>query len=185
MIAFRTNLPLVRFDDGRVINFDRQWLVRAVADAATRAGYQKWWLADHVTESVASYLKNDFHENIVGVDNLCDAVETVLKVIGYSDVATCFESPAPPVRLSLMTLARQAGTGYELAFFNLLRRTLRELLSDRPGRMELTDLQLCVKELRCAKVWRLDCSHLLAEIVRFVQLELDSSGAHHLEVQMS
>jgi len=185
MIAFRDSLPLIRFEDGRVINFERQWLVRAVVQAASRAGYDRWWLADHVTESVASYLKHDFSGNVVGVDSLCETVESVLRVIGYSDVATHFESPAPPVRLSLMTLARQAGTGYELAFFDILRRTLREILQDRPGRMELTDLQLCVKELRSAKVWRMDCAHLLAEIVRFVHLELDASGARQLEVQMS
>jgi len=185
MIAFRDGLPLIRFEDGRVINFERQWLVRAVVEAANRAGYDRWWLADHVTESVASYLKHDFGENVVGVESLCEAVESVLKVIGYSDVATHFESPAPPVRLSLIALARQAGNGYELAFFSLLRCTLREVLLERPGRMELTDLQLCVRQLRSAKVWRLDCSRLLNEIVRFVHEELEASGAHHLEVQMS
>ena len=185
MIAFRDNLPLIRFEDGRVVHFERQWLARAVVDAASRAGYSKWWLADHVIESVASYLKHDCKDNVLAVENLCQAVESVLKVIGYEDVATHFESPHPPVRLSLMTLARHAGTGYELAFFALLRRGLREVLEDSPGRLELTDLRLCVRELRAAKVWRMDCSQLLAEIIRFVHEELDACGANHMEVQVS
>lgn len=185
MIALRDNLPLIQFQDGRVISFERQWLARAIVQAANRAGYSKWWLADHVIESVASYLKHDFEGNVVEVNNLCDAVESVLRIIGYADVATHFESPPPPVRLSLMTLAQQAGTGYELAFFTLLRRTLRETLQDPPKRMELTDLQPCVRELRAAKVWRMDCSQLLSEIVRFVHEEIGACGADQMEIQVS
>lgn len=185
MIAFRDNQPLIRFSDGRVIHFENKWLEREVIAAARRAGYSKWWLADHVTESVASYLKNDFAGTVVAIESLCSAVESVLSVIGYPDVATQFETPAPPARLSLIAIAREAGTGYELAFFSLLRRALRESLQAGPERMELTDLQPCVRELRAAKVWRLECSQLLSEIVRFVHQELDACNATHMEVQLS
>ena len=44
-----------------------------------------------------------------------------------------------------------------------------------PLRVELFDLQPCVKLLRNAKNWRTDCTGLRAEIVRFVREELDCS----------
>ena len=60
MISLPNNLPLVRFSDGQVIPFERGWLAGTLARAAERAGYKKWWLAPHVTESVTSYLEQDF-----------------------------------------------------------------------------------------------------------------------------
>jgi hypothetical protein len=54
MISLPNNLPLVRFGDGQVIQFERGWLAGTLARAAERAGYKKWWLAPHVTESVTN-----------------------------------------------------------------------------------------------------------------------------------
>ena len=111
MIALRDNYPLVRFQDGSVMNYDRAWLASAVVRAAEVAGYKKWWLTTHVTESISSYLQQEFEENIVTISRLEKAVQSVLQVIGYSDVARCFETLPPPVTLSLPELARRAGTG--------------------------------------------------------------------------
>ena len=70
MISLPNNLPLVRFSDGQVIQFERGWLAGTLARAAERAGYKKWWLAPHVTESVTSYLEQDFPESIVAIGRL-------------------------------------------------------------------------------------------------------------------
>jgi len=185
MIAFRDNLPLVRFDDGRVIHFEPQWLSRAVATAASQAGYERWWLTEHVTESVASFLKNDFSDPVVGVSRLRTAVLSVLQVIGYPDVATHFLTPEPPARIALESLATRAGAGYELAFFCLLRDEIREIRTARPSRIEITGLQASARILRNAKIWGSGCSHLRGEIVRFVHEEIASAPATNLEVQMS
>lgn len=175
MIALRNNLPLVRFSDGRVMNFERPWLASALVRAAETAGYKKWWLADHVTESVASYLQQDFDEHIVTICRLEKAVQSVLQVIGYSDVANCFRTMPPPVRISLAELAREAGHGYELAFFEILRGRLREVIASPTVEIELSEIHSCVKQLRSAKNWRRDCAGLLGEIVAFVRCELEAS----------
>lgn len=175
MIALRDNFPLVRFQDGSVMNYDRAWLSSAVVRAAESAGYKKWWLANHVTESISSFLQQDFDENIVTISRLEKAVQSVLQVIGYSDVARRFQTLPPPVKISLADLARRAGNGYELAFFDLLRSRLRAIPDSAAQQVELSDLHACVKLLRCAKVWRTDCAELTGEIVQFVRLELDQS----------
>ena len=173
MIAFRDNLPLVRFTDGQVMNFERCWLSEALRRAAADAGYKKWWLADHVTESVTSYLEQDYDESTVSISRLEKAVQSVLQVIGYSDVAQHFRTNPPPVRISLAKLARDAGNGYELAFFELLRHRLREVLDSKALHVEFVELHRCVKHLRSAKVWRRDCAGLMSEIVGFVRGEVD------------
>lgn len=175
MIAFKDNLPLVRFHDGHVMNFERAWLSRALVRAAEAAGYKKWWLADHVTESVTSYLEQDFNENIVTICRLERAVQSVLQVIGYSDVARFFHTMPPPVCISLAEIARDAGHGYELVFFELLRARLREAIASPTVQVELRELHRCVKLLRSAKNWRRDCSGLVGEIVTFVRGEIDMS----------
>ncbi len=186
MIAFRDNLPLVRFDDGQVIAFEGSWLARGLARAAAQAGYERWWLAGHVTQSVINYLEKDFTDPTIGIARLRTSVCSVLQVIGYSDIADCFQPLPPPVHLSLAALAREAGSGYELSFFTLLRDRLREIVDSDTLQAELRDLRPCVKLLRSAKIWRRDCTGLRSEIVRFVRKSLDESArADELQLQLS
>ena len=124
MISLPNNLPLVRFSDGQVIQFERGWLAGTLARAAERAGYKKWWLAPHVTESVTNYLEQDFPESIVAIGRLEKAVQSVLQVIGYADVAGHFCAVPPPTRISLVDLARAAGCGY---FFRIAFSGFRPL----------------------------------------------------------
>jgi hypothetical protein len=186
MIALKDSLPLVRFQDGSIMNFERGWLSSALVRAAENAGYKKWWLADHVTESVTSYLEQDFDENVVTICRIEKAVQSVLQVIGYSDVARHFRTLPPPVRISLVEIARDAGDGYELLFFELLRARLRGIIFSDAQQVELRDLHRCVKLLRSAKNWRRDCSGLRGEIVSFVRGELDlSHRAQDIHLQLS
>jgi len=186
VIGFHNNLPLVRFGDGQVMPFERTWLAGSLAKAAENAGYKKWWLAPHVTESVTNYLEKDFDESIVTINRLEKAVQSVLQVIGYADVAGHFHAAPPPARISLAELARDAGHGYELVFFDLLRTRIKEAVGARTERLEICDAHRGVKLLRSAKNWRRDCTGLLDEIVSFVREELDSSKQpKEFQVQLS
>jgi hypothetical protein len=186
VISLPNNLPLVRFSDGQIIPFERGWLAGTLARAAERAGYKKWWLTPHVTESVSNYLEQDFDESVVTINRLEKAVRSVLQVIGYSDVAGHYCAVPPPTRISLAELARAAGYGYELAFFDLLRSRLREALEAKVERLEICDAHCGIKLLRSAKNWRQDCSGLLEEVVNFVRNELDSCPyAAELRMQLS
>ncbi len=186
MIALRDSLPLVRFQDGSVMNFERSWLSTALVRAAETAGYKKWWLADHVTESVTNFLEQDFDASVVTICRIEKAVQSVLQVIGYSDVALHFRTAPPPVRISLAEIARDAGDGYELLFFEKLRAKLRDVIYSETREVEICDLHRCVKLLRSAKSWRQDCSRLRGEIVSFVRGEIDlSHRSDDLHLQLS
>ena len=169
MIAFHDNLPVIELLSGEAVAFERDWLVRSLAQAARRAGYAKWWLAEHVAESVTAYLRQQEELNVMPIGRLTAAVQSVLQVIGYAEVARHF-SPAPRrLRISLVALAREAATGYELAFFDLLGRRIQEMLREKNCDFELMGVEPCVKLLRACRTWTRACEALRAEIVAFAR----------------
>jgi hypothetical protein len=177
MIALRDEMPLVQFAGGEVSAFDSGWLTRRLVHAAEKAGYPQWWLAEHVSASVSNYLRYRYAGNVLTAPRLADAVNAALQVIGYAEVASHFDPGPPPARISLLELARKAGSGYELAFFELLARSMQQLLAARSAHFELYDLEHCVKELRARKIWARDCEALREEIISFLRDQL--AGAAH------
>jgi hypothetical protein len=184
MIAFRDNLPLVQFESGRTVAFERDWLVRSLVRAARKAGFAQWWLAEHVAESVTQYLRSQAELNVLPVDQLTKAVQSVLQVIGYAEVGRHFEAGRPVAQISLLDLARQAGSGYELAFFEMLGRRIQGLVTEEQCDFELFGLEPCVKLLRARKAWSRDCDALRAEIVSFAREQTGIAAAEH-EVSFS
>ena len=185
MIALHDGLPLVKFENGEVVAFQRSWLLWCVVQAAQRAGYPKWWLAEHVAESVTAYLATQCERNVIATASLVKAVRSVLQVIGYSEVAQHFVAGPPLVKISLAQLAHEAGTGYELAFFEMLGRHIEELIAARHSCFELFGLEHCVKMLRSRKIWSRDCDTLRAEIVSFVREQIGARQGSTREIIFS
>ena len=184
MICLKDNLPVIQLATGQAIAFEREWLVRSLARAAARAGYEKWWLAEHVAESVTAYLRDDSGLNVLPVERLTTAVRSVLQVIGYGEIAGHFVPAPPRLRISLVDLAQNAASGYELAFFQMLGQRIQAICRDENTFFELLGLEPCVKLLRARKIWSRDCDALRAEIVAFVR-EQASTAAPRGEVSFS
>src|SRR4051794_37649474 len=107
MIAFRDELPLIQLRDGQAVAFERDWLIRSLARAALSAGYQQWWLAEHVAESVTVYLRQRADTTVLPVETMADAVRSALRVIGYGEIADRFQAGRPKARISLLELAHR------------------------------------------------------------------------------
>lgn len=186
MIALRDGTPLVTLPDGGNVFFEKGWIISSIRAAAERAGYSRWWLAEHIAESVTIYLKRDFQENSVAIPNLQEAVTGVLNSLGHADVAAQFRLPDPPVRLSLKEIAREAGEGYELAFFGLLGNRLNNATISHAARLEIHDLSEC---LRLLGTGRNRARILREEIVDFIRqhgrLAGDCREGEPLEIQLS
>lgn len=186
MIALRDGLPLVALPDGRSTSFDKYWITTSLRTAADQAGYHRWWLAEHIAESVLVYLHRDFDENRVEISKLQEAVLEVLESLGFQDVAGHFRLPDPPVRLSLREIAREAGNGYELAFFCLLADKLQCVAGSRALRLEIHDLSDC---LRLMGSRRKNANGLREEIVGFIRKHGEAAGISRLgeplEIQLS
>src|SRR5881397_2324128 len=169
MVAFKEEFPYLRTDSGQLFEFNRDWLHAAITRAADEAGYPSWWLTDHVTESITFYLRLRNDENVVAFSQLSQTVRYVLKVIGYKEIVPHFTPSPPPISISLLDIAYEAGTGYELAFFEMLSRRLELLLQTHVTSVQLIALNPCVKQLRGTRVWSRACDGLRAEIVCFVR----------------
>jgi hypothetical protein len=179
MIAFPNDLPLIRLENGEVTPFDADWLSQSLAKAARQAGLSKWWLTSHVTASVTEFLRSESDTPVVEAEKLEEAVRSVLQCIGYAEVSQYFRVGLPLMNISLIDLAREAGTGYELAFFELLARRLADALAARTPHFRLIGLHACVKMLRSRKVWSRECDRLQSEIVSFTRQQTDSMTVTH------
>ena len=172
MVAFKEEFPYLRCESGQLFEFSRDWLHAAITRAADEAGYPSWWLTDHVTESIAFYLRLRTDESVVAFSQLSQTVRYVLKVIGYKEIVPHFNPAPPPISLSLLDIAHEAGAGYELAFFDLLEKRINALLEMGADTLELCSLQPCVKHLRGTKLWTRACDPLREEIACFVREKL-------------
>src|SRR5437588_6877823 len=176
MVAFKEEFPYLRTNSGQLFEFSRDWLHAAITRAADEAGYPSWWLTDHVTESIAFYLHLRNDENVVAFNQLSQTVRYVLKVIGYKEIVPHFSPSPPPISVSLLDIAYLAGTGYELAFFDLLEKRINALVATGADNLQLCSLQSCVKHLRGVKTWTRACDTLREEIVCFVREKLSSAA---------
>jgi hypothetical protein len=176
MVAFKEEFPYLRTESGQLFEFNRDWLHAAINRAADKAGYPSWWLTDHVTESIAFYLRLRNDESVVAFKQLSQTVRYVLKVIGYKEIIPHFAPAPPPISISLVDIAHEAGTGYELAFFDLLEKRIDTLIETGADNLQLCSLQACVKHLRGVKMWTRACDALREEIVCFVREKLTSTS---------
>src|SRR3954471_20775600 len=178
MVAFKEEFPYLRTTSGQLFEFDRDWLQAAITRAADQAGYPGWWLTDHITESIAFYLRLRNDENVVAFNQLSQTVRDVLEAIGYKDIGPHFTPAPPPICISLLDIAHCAGASYELAFFALLEKRISALIEAGADNLRLSSLQPCVKHLRGTKTWTRACDALRQEIVCFVREKLTVATDH-------
>ncbi|MGI8820085.1 MAG: hypothetical protein ACR2ID_04340 [Chthoniobacterales bacterium] len=176
MVAFKEEFPYLRCESGQLFEFNQQWLHAAITRAADKAGYPSWWLTDHITESIAFYLRLRNDEPVVPFAQLSQTVRYVLKVIGYKEIIPHFSPAPPPIAVSLFEIATAAGAGYELAFFHELEKRIQELVETGADSLQLCGLQACVKHLRGAKTWTRACDTLREEVICFVREKLTAGG---------
>lgn len=177
MVAFKEEFPYLRCDSGQLFEFDRNWLHAAIKRAADQAGYPSWWLTEHVTESIAFYLRLRNDEPVVAFSQLSQTVRYVLKVIGYKEIVPYFVPVPPPISFSLLQVAEEAGAGYELAFFDCLEKRITTLIGTGTDCLHIGELQLCVKHLRGAKAWTRACDTLRDEVICFIREKVGSHQA--------
>jgi len=113
---------------------------------------------------------------VVAFSQLSQTVRYVLEAIGYKEIGPHFAPSPPPISVSLVELAYQAGAGYELAFFDLLEKRINSLIATHADNLMLCSLQSCVKHLRGVKTWTRACDALREEIVCFVRDKLAAAS---------
>jgi hypothetical protein len=157
---------------GEIVRYDESWFLAIIQEAAQRAGIKDVWFAEHIARGIVIYLRERFSQTSIGIEELFAKISQTLQVVGFPQIARQLEPSAPPVLMCLDSLAAQAGSGYELSFFQLLSSALRDARERGSVHVHCAGLQSAVNRLCRAKRWSRRCEHLRDEILAFVSSEV-------------
>ncbi len=176
MIALPSSLPLIKISQDNLVACDAEWLRSNVRDAATRAEVPEWF-ADDVVSGVITFLRNHYDGTTITLDSLYDRIRDTLESLGLEDLAEELSPAAPPLRISLPDIARAAGDGYELAFFQLLEQRFASATSCGIENVYFYGLRNCVQSLTSLKRWTRRSEILQNEITHFLEHEAVKAGS--------
>ncbi len=170
MIALPAEFPFIRISEENLALCEPAWLQKTLKHAANAAEMPEW-LAEDVSKGVESYLKNHYPGTVIEVGDLFDRIRSTLNDLGLTNLAEHLSDEAPPIKISLTEIARRAGPGFELAFFQLLRRQFQAATDGGARQLVCYGLRPCVKKLATSKKWTVRCRKLEAEIREFLNHE--------------
>ncbi|MES2708217.1 MAG: hypothetical protein V4726_16610 [Verrucomicrobiota bacterium] len=182
MIALAAQLPLLRVGRYEVTTYGQDWLEENIRRAARAAGEGEWLFTEDIVSSLLVYLRERFAGSAITLEELSGKIRAILEKIGFGDIGQCVKLTPPALSLSLDDLAREAGEGFELRFFQLLDARVSELAALHAPSVALTASREGVKRLCAAKTWNQSCRALEKEIALFLRIRLPSNGFCHFEM---
>jgi hypothetical protein len=160
--------PAIQVGRHQVIQYDTAWLATALRRAASAAEREDFPFIDEIRLGIEKYLETKCPLNLLTLADLFDRMRHMLVRIGCETIAEKLEPLAPPVTLSLLRLAKEAGNGFELAFFGLLREELSDLHAAGAEEIRFSGLKEASQILCSAEKWEPRCDAVLADIRIFL-----------------
>lgn len=185
MIALPAQLPLLRVGRYEVTTYGQDWLEENIRDAARAAGQGDWWFTPDIVKSLMIYLRERFPGTTITLEELTGKIRGILEKIGFTDIGDRVALTPPALSLSLDDLAREAGEGFELRFFQLLDARLRELADLGASDVSLTGAHDGVKRLCATKYWTQSCRQLEGEIAIFLRNRMAASEGCRIEMRQA
>lgn len=168
MISFIGNRPALQIGRHQVIDYDVGWIDDALRQAAEAADHQDFPFISEISEGIVQYLETKCPLKLMHLDELYERLRKMLVKIGCEPIAEKLEQLAPPVSVSLVRAAMEAGNGFELAFFETLRVELASLRGVGAVEVRFTGLRASVLILRGVEQWNKSCDALFQEIQAFI-----------------
>jgi hypothetical protein len=165
MICIVGNLPVLQVGRYQVTGYSTHWIRKAIEQAAVRAHQDDFAFTEDIYEGVIHYLENKCSLRLLKIEDLYKRISHMLSRIGYEQIAKAIIPVAPPVTISLERAARDAGDGYELAFFKELQDELFELKQTGATDVYFSHVEECVCILKQANNWNDECKELEADII--------------------
>jgi hypothetical protein len=169
VISLIGNRPALQIGRYQVIDYDTAWLDDALRRAALAADHEDFPFVEDIRCGVERYLETKCPLKLLPLDDLYERMRKMLVKIGCSSIAEKLEPLAPPVTVSLVRAAMEAGNGFELAFFETLRVELGDLRAAGAEEIRFTGLRESALILRGTAKWNKQCAILLSEIEAFLQ----------------
>lgn len=169
MISLIGNRPALQIGRYQVLEYDTAWLDIALQRAATAANQADFPFVADIRGGVVQYLETHCSLKLLALDDLFEKMRKMLVKIGCERIAEKLEPLAPPMTVSLVRAAMDAGNGFELGFFETLRCELSELRAAGAEEIHFVGLKESALILRGVTKWNGDCDSLLTEIRTFLQ----------------
>jgi hypothetical protein len=169
--------PAIQVGRHQVIQYDTSWLGVALRRAASAADRHDFPFVDEIRLGIEQYLETKCPLRLLPLSDLFERMKHMLVRIGCESIADKLEPLAPPVTLSLVRFAKEAGNGFELAFFGQLRDELAHLREAGAEEIRFTGLREAALLLCAAEKWDRRCEQILFEIRNFLG-KLDREHRH-------
>jgi hypothetical protein len=168
MICIVGNRPVLQVGRQQVTGYSTAWLRQAIVRGAEAAEREDFPFVDDLMQGILHYLEHKCSLRVLTVEDLHARVRRMLERIGCEAIAQTLPLLAPPVTISLERAAREAGNGFELAFFNQIHDEIEDLRMHGVEELHFTNTRDCVKILKGVTRWNQQCERLHAEILTFL-----------------
>ncbi len=168
MISLIGNRPALQIGRYQVIDYDTSWLDAALRRAADEADHGDFPFLEEIRCGVETYLETKCPLRLLALEDLFEKVRRMLVTIGCERIAEKLQPLAPPVTVSLVRAAMEAGNAFELAFFETLRGELAHLRGHGAEEVRFTGLRESILILRGSAKWDKQCDATLAELRAFL-----------------
>ena len=153
------------------MTFDADWFRSALAFAASRAGYQSWWLVDDLVAGVSHHLRYTHAGGVIDLTRLEAMVRSMLLSVGYEEIASQFQTVSPFRSISLLQCLCETTRNDHRKFFDHLAEQIKLVHRTRVRRVHFSELHACTRELQ--NTWQpvAEAEHrsLLRGIVVFIR----------------
>jgi hypothetical protein len=172
MIWLENERPVIDLGAAGSVALDQGWLEQCLEQAAFEAGYEEWPAGD-VALSVTDFLLAERLEQPYSLDTFSATVQRVLQGIGYSEVAPFFLRAGLELRVSLLDLAQEQPSGFELGFFKSCESACSQLLTGGlASKIAFEELRPAVKAILQRTHWCRRCDIFAGDLVAFLRLLL-------------
>lgn len=168
MISLIGNRPALQIGRYQVIDYDTAWLDDAIRRAAAAADHEDFPFVADIRSGVVQYLETRCSLKLLHLEDLFERMRKMLIKIGCERIAEKLTPLAPPITISLVRAALEAGNGFELAFFETLRNELADLRAAGVEVIRFTGLRESSLILRGTSKWNKQCEAIFIEIEAFV-----------------
>ena len=185
MICIVGNLPVLKVGHHHVVGYDTDWIDEALNRAAIASNRQDFPFIDDIRDGVMHYLEHRCSLRVLPLEDLYERMRVMLRKIGCDAIASNLVPLAPPITVSLVKSAREAGNGFELVFFCLLTEEINHLRESGAESIRFCDIHESAGIMRGGKTKTKACKQLCSEIVAFLEGYRDETKLQERKITLS
>ncbi|HBE96538.1 MAG TPA: hypothetical protein DDW68_05145 [Verrucomicrobiales bacterium] len=169
MICIVGNLPVLKVGHHHVVGYGTEWIDESLSRAAIASNRHDFPFIDDIRDGVMHYLEHRCPLRVLPLEDLYERMRVMLRKIGCDAIANNLVPLAPPITVSLVKSAREAGNGFELVFFCLLTEEINLLRECGAESIRFCEIKESASIMRGGKTTTKACQQLCSEIVAFLE----------------